>query len=142
MPRVQPPRLPVALALLMLAACARFVEVPDNVTVSTRAARLPPGPTADFAAAPAIRAIWFSTLTLDRGANWAGAITTSSNVASVELRTDSFSFSVPRDRIGAFAFSYAIPDVPPYLRRSWVGPGVGPNSARDRIDEAVPIEIR
>ena len=135
-------RLHGALALLLLAACASRVDLPDNVTVSgSPPAQLRAGPDLDFAAPPQISAVWLSSLLLTRGANWSGQISTSTNAASVEVRTDSFSFSVPRVRTGMFAFSYAIPDVPPYLRRRFVLHIVARNAAGDRYDEAVPIEI-
>jgi hypothetical protein len=126
----------------MLAACAPAVDVPKNVTVGVRPASLKPGPSTDYAAPPQISAVWLSSLVLERGATWAGEISTSSNVASVEVRTDSFSFSVPRKRIGTFAFAYAIPDLPPYLRRPFILHVVARNAAGERFDEPVPIEIR
>jgi hypothetical protein len=129
--------------VFMLAGCAGgSVDVPQNVTVSATPLRLAPGPTVDYAAEPQIHAIWLSSLTLERGATWSGEISTSSNAASVEVRTDSFSFSVPRVRIGLFAFAYPIPDLPPYLRRQFVLHVVARNVAGDRSDEALPIEIR
>jgi hypothetical protein len=130
-----------ALTLLMLAACATYIEVPQNVTVGPRPAQLQRGPDADFAAPPQIAAVWLSGLTLTRGSTWAGAITTSSNVASVEVRTDSFSFSVPRTNPGVFEFSYAIPDLPPYLRRRFVLHIVARNAAGDQTEETLPIQI-
>jgi hypothetical protein len=134
-------RLHGALALLMLAACASRIEIPDNVTVGQRPAQMAPGPAADYEAAPQIDAVWFSSLTLERGGKWDGEITTPSNVASIEVRTDSFSFSVPRIKPGVFAFSYAIPDLPPYLRRQFVLHVVARNAAGDTFDEPLPIEI-
>lgn len=128
--------------LLMLAGCASHLDVPGNVTVGERPASLSAGPNVDFASPPEIHAIWFSSLALERGATWSGEIATSSNVASVEVRTDSFSFSVPRRRVGTFGFSYEIPDLPPYLRRPFVLHVVARNAAGDRSDEMLPIEIR
>jgi hypothetical protein len=130
-----------ALALLMLAGCATRVETPENLTVGARPAHMTPGPAADYEAAPQIDAIWLSSLTLERGGTWSGEIATPSNVASIEVRTDSFSFSVPRVKPGIFAFSYAIPDLPPYLRRHFVLHVVARNAAGDSDDEELPIEI-
>jgi hypothetical protein len=129
------------LALTLLAACASYIDVPPNVTVGARPAQLGAGADADFAAPPQIAAVWLSSLSLRRGATWSGAISTGSNVASVEVRTDSFSFSVPKARPGSFEFSYAIPDLPPYLRRRFVLHIVARNAAGDKIDETLPIEI-
>ncbi len=95
-----------------------------------------PGPELDFAAPPAIAQIWLSSLVLQRGTNWDGQIATSTNAASIEVRTDSFSFSVPRVRSGIFAFSYAIPDLPPYLRRHFALHVVARNAAGDKFDES------
>ena len=118
------------------------MDVPANVVVGSRPAALPSGPNVDFSARPTISAVWLSSLTLLRGDTWSGEISTSSNVASVEVRTDSFSFSVPRARIGDFAFSYPIPDLPPYLRRPFTLHIVARNAAGDASDEGVPIEIK
>jgi hypothetical protein len=127
----------------MFAACAANVlDVPANVTVRATPAQLGPGPAVDADADPQIRAIWLSSLTLERGQTWAGEVSTSTNAASVEIRTDSFSFSVPRKRIGVFAFAYPIPDLPPYLRRHFVLHVVARNSGGTKSDEALPIEIR
>jgi hypothetical protein len=136
-------RLAHVLGVLILAACAgSTLDVPDNVTVRATPARLPPGAAVDADADPQIRAVWLTSLTLDRGQTWSGEVSTSTNAASVEVRTDSFSFSVPRKRIGLFAFSYPIPDLPPYLRRRFVLHVVARNSAGTRTDEEIPIEIR
>jgi hypothetical protein len=128
-------------AVLALASCTTSMDLPSNLTVGGGPATLQPGPTVDYASPPTIRAIWLSSLTLERGSTWAGEISTGSNVASVEVRTDSFSFSVPRKSIGKFAFSYAIPDLPPYLRRGFVLHVVARNAAGDIYDEELPIEI-
>ncbi|MBV9102089.1 MAG: hypothetical protein JO060_00775 [Candidatus Eremiobacteraeota bacterium] len=132
----------LVLVLAALTGCASSVEVPSNVTVGQRRATLAPGPNVDFASPPRISAVWLSSLTLRRGEAWAGEISTSSNTASVEVRTDSFSFSVPRVRIGEFAFSYAIPDLPPYLRRPFLLHVVARNAGGDRLEETLPIEIK
>ena len=128
--------------LLLLSACATRIDVPDNVTTGARPAALPAGPNVDYAEPPQIRAVWLSSLALERGATWSGEISTSSNVASVEVRTDSFSFSVPRRHVGTFVFSYEIPDLPPYLRRPFVLHIVARNAAGQASDEILPIEIR
>lgn len=134
------------LALLLLAGplagCSARIDVPENVIVGPRPAQMRPGPELDFAAPPAIAQIWLSSLVLQRGTNWDGQIATSTNAASIEVRTDSFSFSVPRVRSGIFAFSYAIPDLPPYLRRHFALHVVARNAAGDKFDESLPIEIR
>jgi len=117
------------------------MDLPANLTIGGRPAPLGAGPTVDFAAPPSIRAVWLSSLTLERGSTWSGEVSTGSNVASIEVRTDSFSFSVPRKSIGTFAFSYAIPDLPPYLRRGFVLHVVARNAAGDIYDEELPIEI-
>jgi hypothetical protein len=129
------------LTLILLAACASYIDVPSNVTVGARPAKAGTVTDADFAAQPQIAAVWLSSLALRRGSTWTGAISTSSNVASVEVRTDSFSFSVPKSGPGSFEFSYAIPDLPPYLRRRFLLHIVARNAAGDKVDETLPIEI-
>jgi hypothetical protein len=127
----------------LLAGCASRVDLPENLLVSEfPPAELRSGPDLDFGAPTTIQQIWLSSLLLTRGSTWSGKISTSSNAASVEVRTDSFSFSVPRVRAGQFAFSYAIPDLPPYLRRRFALHVVARNAAGDRTDESFPIEIQ
>jgi hypothetical protein len=125
----------------MLAACATRVEIPQNLTVADQPKPMHAGASLDYEAAPQIDEIWLSTLELARGSTWAGEVATPTNVASVEVRTDSFSFSVPRIKPGLFAFSYEIPDLPPYLRRPFVLHVVARNAAGDQLDEPLPIEI-
>ena len=118
------------------------VDVPDNVTIGDRPADLRPGVVADYEALPQIAQIWLSGSRLERGGVWAGAVMTSSNVASVEIRTDTFSFSVPRTHAGDFEFLYDIPDLPPYLRRQFALRVIARNAAGDREEEDIPIQIR
>jgi hypothetical protein len=127
----------------LLTACAgTSFEVPANVSIGGRPPALGTSADADFAAPPQIAQIWLSDQTLRRGGVWSGAVMASNNVASVEIRTDSFSFSVPRRRPGDFEFRYDIPDLPPYLQRSFVLHVIARNAAGLAQDEAIPIEIR
>jgi hypothetical protein len=72
---------------------------------------------------------------------WSGTFVTSTNVASVEVRTNLFSIDVPRTRIGRFAFSLDILDVPPTFLRGYRLRVIARNSAGLQSEEDVPLSI-
>lgn len=107
----------LASALIGLAACALGAHAPANVRIGGVERRPPPAPVAAPNASPRIVAIWLSAATLAPLQRFYGTITTSTNVASVEMRTEDFSYNVPRRTFGEFAFDYVMPELPPPVRR-------------------------
>jgi hypothetical protein len=125
-----------------LAACAsRSVAVPSNVTFGDAASLPTPAP-AQPDAPPRILAMRFSSGEVRRGETWSGAIVTSTNVASVEVRTNLFSIDVPRRNYGDFRFSLRVYDVPPIFIRAYRLRVIARNAAGGSVEEDLPFRIR
>ncbi len=131
-----------ALAALLLAACASHVTaVPANATFGEKPSL--PAPERDTPkATPRIQAIWLSGNDVRRGADWSGEIVTSTNVASVEVRTNLFSIDVPRRAFGRFAFRLHVFDVPPIFVRAYDLRVIARNAAGAQAEEDLPFRIR
>lgn len=135
-------RAAAALSLCVLAACApHAVSVPSNVTFGGAAA-LPAPLTAQNDARPRILAMRFSGDQVRRGQTWSGTIVTTTNVASVEVRTNLFSIDVPRRTYGDFRFSLRVFDVPPIFIRAYRVRVIARNSAGTSVEEDLPFRIR
>lgn len=135
-------RLSRTLVALSLVGCAsKPVVLPANVSFG-EVKRLPSPQTAANAAPPRIVAMRFSAADVRRGQTWAGAIVTTTNVASVEVRTNLFSVNVPRRDFGEFAFSLRVFDVPPIFVRAYRVRVIARNTAGTAAEEDVPLRIR
>ncbi len=93
-------------------------------------------------ARPRILALWMNETNVRTGTRWMGTIVTSTNVASVEVRTESFSFTADRQRFGVFGFSQGILDVIPQYRRAYVLHVIARNTGGAVDERLVPITIR
>ncbi len=93
-------------------------------------------------APPQIIAMHFSSDEVHRGQTWSGQITTSTNVASVEVRTNLFSINVPRRDYGRFAFALRVFDVPPIFVRAYLVRVIARNAAGEEAEEDFPLRIR
>lgn len=148
------------LAFICVVACASPPPpVPDNVAV-----RLPFGGSvkrlhataqpivAANDAPPQIKTMYFNALEVcrrphpdcanDEGNEWFGRILTSTNVASVEVRTNLFSINVPRTDFGKFAFKVDVIDLPPIFVRDYRLRVIARNSAGVAVEEDLPFRIR
>lgn len=135
-------RAAAVLVLCALAACApREVAVPSSVTFGP-AGVLPTPRAAPNDAPPAIVAMRFSGNVVRRGETWTGSIITSTNVASVEVRTNLFSINVPRRTFGDFHFDLRVFDVPPIFIRAYRVRVIARNSAGEGVEEDLPFRIR
>ena len=131
----------VAGFVMLLAACAPLSSrVPANV--STGAVALPSPQPAANDAPPRMLAIAFSSLDVARPGWWSGRIVTTTNVASVELRTNQFSISVPRRDYGDFAFRVRVLDLPAEFLRRYDLHVIARNSAGVAVEEEMPLRIR
>lgn len=131
-----------ALFALLLAGCASHsTAVPPNVSFA-RAGALPTPGVAANDAPPKILAMRFSANDVRRGQTWSGEIVTTTNVASVEVRTNLFSINVPRRSFGRFAFDLRIFDVPPIFIRAYDVRVIARNSAGEETEEHFPLRIR
>jgi hypothetical protein len=130
-----------ALALSLLCACTSApVAVPQNVSFDDGPA-LPRPVTAPNGASPRIVAMRFSGDEVRRGQTWSGTIITSTNVASVEVRTNLFSINVPRRTFGDFRFTLRVYDVPPIFIRAYRLRVIARNAAGQTVEEDVPFRI-
>ncbi|MGZ3503264.1 MAG: hypothetical protein ACXVAM_04315 [Vulcanimicrobiaceae bacterium] len=132
-----------ACMMLALCACASApVASPPNLHVGTSPATLPSPRARANDAAPQIQAIALSSLDVRRGQRWSGRIVTSTNVASVEIRTNLFSLDVPRTDFGRFAFTLNVFDLPPiFIRPYWLRV-IARNAAGEAVEEDMPFRLR
>lgn len=79
--------------------------------------------------------------TIPTGSVWRGTIVTSTNVKSVEIRTESFTFVAQRERPGVFTFSQDILDMVPLYRRPYTLEVIARNPTDDADTWLVPIVI-
>ena len=93
-------------------------------------------------APPQIIAMHFSSAQVRRGQTWSGQITTTTNVASVEVRTNLFSINVPRRDYGRFAFDLRLFDVPPIFVRAYLVRVIARNAAGQAAEEDFPLRFR
>ena len=127
---------------LTLAACAsQPVAVPQNTRIGAAVA-MPAPAVASNDSPPRIVAMNFSSTDLQRGQTWSGTIITTTNVASVEVRTNLFSINVPRSGFGDFRFTLRIYDVPPIFIRGYTVRVIARNAAGASTEEDLPLRIR
>lgn len=135
-------RLAIIVAAVACAGCgSRAPAVPANVAFS-KAAPLPTPAHASNGAPPRILAMRFSGRVVRRGESWTGTIVTTTNVASLEVRTSLFSIDVPRTSFGRFSFDLHVLDVPPIFIRAYRVRAIARNSAGVQAEEDFPLRIR
>jgi len=76
------------------------------------------------------------------GQHVTGRVTTTSNVASVEVRVASYSIVMQKTGVGRFAMDYAVADVPFFLRGTYTMHVIARNAAGDRDERAIPLTIQ
>ncbi|HEY9179620.1 MAG TPA: hypothetical protein VIO32_02810 [Candidatus Baltobacteraceae bacterium] len=131
-----------AILALTLAACAsQPVAIPANARIGTAVALPTPARTVNDAP-PRILALNFSSTAVRRGDTWSGTIVTTTNVASVEVRTNLFSIDVPRRTFGDFHFDLRVYDVPPIFIRGYRVRVIARNSVGQSAEEDLPLDIR
>ena len=86
--------------------------------------------------------MWVNETSIQPGRVWMGRVVTSTNVASVELRTESFSFVADRRAFGVFSFSQTVLDMIPQYRRAYTLQIIARNTRGDTDARFVPIVIR
>jgi hypothetical protein len=135
-------RVASAIAALCLIGCATHATpVPANVSFGGTVS-LPAPAVALNSAPPRIVAMHFSSNDVRRGQTWSGQIVTTTNVASVEVRTNLFSINVPRRNFGRFAFDLHVFDAPPIFIRGYRVRVIARNSAGAAAEEDFPMRIR
>jgi len=116
---------------------------PPVVVAPTRPMHWPKPMWSEIDDTPRILAAWMSTLAIEPGIWLDGLITTSTNVASVEVRTAAFSINTTRVRAGEFSFHTRILELPPLSRfHSYALQIIARNPGGDEdVDRAV-LEIK
>ncbi|MGA8326401.1 MAG: hypothetical protein WB757_09995, partial [Candidatus Cybelea sp.] len=93
-------------------------------------------------APPRIVRIWVSTLTIEPGSWFEGAIVASSNVASVEVRTAAFSINSMHVAPGIYRFRTHVLELPPLSRRHWYELYfIARNTAGVKAVEEAPLRV-
>jgi len=92
--------------------------------------------------APRILALWMNETAIAPGTEWIGRIVTTTNVASLEIRTESFSFNATRTAFGVFTFDQHVLDIVPQYKRGYTLRIIARNTAGDEAVRLVPIELR
>lgn len=132
-----------SIALLALVGCVSHVPpLPRDVSVGVSPVAMPSPEILGNDALPKLLAMHFSSLDLRRGTTWSGSFVTSTNTASVEVRTNLFSIDVPRTSFGVFAFKLALFDWPPIFTRSYALRVIARNSAGLRSEQDLPLVMQ
>lgn len=132
----------VALAGLLAVLCGCGTPAPRLDADAVSAAPLPAVRDASPDAPPRILAVRLSSLVVRPGDTWTGRIVTTSNVASLEIRSPSFTFNAPRSAFGRFAFSIRALVIPPIYRRAYTVAIVARNAAGRTDERDVTVDFR
>jgi hypothetical protein len=93
-------------------------------------------------APPKILALWLSATRVSPGRDWLGRIATTTNVASLEIRTESFSFNATRVAFGQFTFDQHVLDIVPQYKRPYDLLIIARNAAGVTDERTIPIDLR
>jgi hypothetical protein len=93
-------------------------------------------------APPQIVAVRINSTTLQAGQRLVGYVTTSSNVASVEVRVAMFGIGLNRIGVGRFALVYTFAGVPWFLRGTYTMEIIARNARGDAVEETLPLTVR
>jgi hypothetical protein len=133
----------ICAAIVALVACSppsRADYVARSVTVMPV-----PWPSAALAAPdapPRILKLWMNETSIVPGSQWFGRVATTTNTASLEIRTESFSFNATRVGFGQFVFAQHVLDIVPQYKRGYTLSVIARNTAGARFVAQVPIELR
>jgi len=83
-----------------------------------------------------------SSTQLREGSTIDGAVATSTNVASMEIRTATFSINAPRVAYGQFRFRLKVLVFPPLMKRGYSLLFIARNAAGQEAVEYTPLELR
>ncbi|MBV8636512.1 MAG: hypothetical protein JO322_00365 [Candidatus Eremiobacteraeota bacterium] len=132
-------------ALIALTACSSPPPaMPENATaVGAVAERSFAVPMSSPGAPPVIVHIDYMP-SVSRGpqARFAGRIWASSNVASVEVRTNLFSINATKRGIGTFTYDTSVYDLPPIFIRAYRLRVIARTTAGVEAEEDLPFRIR
>ncbi len=93
-------------------------------------------------AAPQIVDVHLNQNIIHSGDMISGTVTTSTNVASVEVRIASYSVNVPRTDFGQFTLSYQAPHIPWFARGNYTARVIARNTAGVATERDIPIVLQ
>ncbi len=132
-----------ALAAAAMAGCTDSLQGRALQTVSVLQSPNPwPTPQIATGGAPHIQAFWMNETEIPSGSDWIGRAVTGTNVASLEIRTESFSFVAERTAFGQFRFSQHVLDIIPPYRRAYTLQVIARNAAGEEDSILVPIRFK
>ncbi len=131
-------------ALVALTACASPPPaMPKNVTaVPSRTERNVVPMRAPGALPLIVHIDYMPSVTRGPRARFAGWIWASSNVASVEVRTNLFSIDATKTGVGTFSFDAAVYDLPPIFVRAYRLRVIARTTDGVEAEEDLPFRIR
>jgi hypothetical protein len=134
----------LAVAILLLAGCEEAVRGtpvdPQAVTIAP--ARWPSAVVTASNDPPHIVALVMNETSIAPGSEWTGRIVTTTNVASLEIRTESFSFNATRTAFGQFSFDQHVLDIVPQYKRPYTLQIIARNTAGVTDARLIPIVLR
>lgn len=135
-----------ALVLLIAGLCGCDDDRPIGAPLDVHQVLVSPSPwpaasVAKPNAPPRILALWMNTTQLVPGHDWFGRIATTTNVASLEIRTESFSFNATRTAFGQFVFRQHILDIVPEYKRAYTLLVIARNTAGAEDARDIPIDL-
>ena len=119
----------------------RFIAVLIVCMTLAASPRWPAAVVAAPSAPPRILAVWLSSTQIVPGTDWLGRIATTTNVASLEVRTESFSFNATRVAFGQFVFRQHVLDIVPQYKRHYELTIIARNAAGVKDVRIVPIDL-
>ncbi len=90
---------------------------------------------------PHIVALQMNETSIFPGSEWTGRIATTTNVASLEIRTESFSFNATRIAFGQFIFDQHVLDIVPQYKRPYTLQVIARNAAGVQDARLIPIVL-
>lgn len=119
------------------------LRMPDNVTAGARAPHSFPIPMSSPDAPPRIVHIAYVPLVRrGPGERFSGTIWASSNVASVEVRSNLFSINARKRGVGLFTFDADVYDLPPIFVRAYRLRVIARTTEGVEAEEDLPFRIR
>ena len=113
----------------------------DSRAATVAPARWPKAVTAAPNAPPRIVALQLNETSIAPGSEWTGRIATTTNVASLEIRTESFSFNATRIAYGQFVFDQHVLDIVPQYKRPYTLQVIARNTAGVADARLIPIVL-
>jgi hypothetical protein len=125
-----------------LAGCAPTAKTPANVVVSAVPPKPIDAPWLYDTDAPKIERIWLSERDFHAHDLARVQVTTTTNAASVEARIESYGRALRKASPGQFVGALRVPELPPFLRRSFDLRFIVRNSLGISRQEAVEVRLR